>query len=320
MKPFSVLIADDRYGVYDEERAVLEAMGAEVMVEPSLEEAVLCDRVADVDGLIVNLAPITARVIDAMTRCKCVSRYGVGCDNVDAEALKKKGVFLANVPDYCAEDVSDQAFALWMDCVRKVARKDRLIRAGGWNLQRTQPVHRISGQTFAFVGFGLIARTFHRKLAGFNLGRVLVSDPAVSEADAKEAGVELADLETICREADTISLHAPLLPATRGMIGAEQFALMKKTAFIINTSRGPLIDEVALIAALKSGQIACAGLDVFETEPLPADSELRRLDNVTLTDHAGWYSEESLVELKTKAAKNIADTLVKGEPTYSVKL
>jgi D-3-phosphoglycerate dehydrogenase len=166
----------------------------------------------------------------------------------------------------------------------------------------------------------MIARHLHRKLAGFNLGRVVAADPLVSPAAAQKAGVELVPLETLCREADYISLHAPVLPATRGMMGAAQFALMKKTAILINTARGALIDEKALSAALKNGQIACAGLDVFEKEPLPADSELRKLDNVTLTDHAGWYSKEAMVELKTKAARNIVDTLKNGKPKYAVAL
>jgi len=319
MSKYKVLIADSRYPAYDEERAVLEGIDAEVVIESSDDEAVIAAAVADVDGLIVNLAPITAKVVSAMNKCKCVSRYGVGCDNVDAAALREKGIYLANVPDYCGEDVSDHAFALFMDCVRKISRKDRLVRQGQWNLTGVQDVFRICGKTFGFVGYGMIARFLHRKLAGFNLARVLIADPFVSTEAAKEAGAELVDLDTLCREADYISIHAPLLPSTTGMIGAAQSELMKDTAILVNTSRGPLIDENALIDALKSGKIACAGLDVHKIEPLPADSELRELDNVTLTDHAGWYSVESMVELKTKAAQNIADTLIDGKPKYVVK-
>ena len=149
---------------------------------------------------------------------------------------------------------------------------------------------------------------------------MLIADPFVSADDAKQAGAELVDLEVLCRESDFISIHAPLNDATRGLVGAEQFALMKPTAVLVNTSRGPLVDEAALVEALKAGKIACAGLDVFAAEPLPADSKLRSLDNVTLTDHAGWYSVESMAELKTKAARNVADALTKGKPTYPVKI
>ncbi len=318
MPKYKVLIADSRYPNYNEEKAVLQAIDAEVIIERSDSEEKLIALGADIDGLIVNLAPVTEKVASAMTKCKCVSRYGVGYDNVDAAALKAKGIYLANVPDYCQEDVSDQAFALFLDCVRKVSRKDRLVRQGRWNLSDIAKVYRIGGKTFGFVGFGGIAKCFHRKLAGFNLGRVLIADPYVCAEAAEQAGVKLVDLDTLCAEADYISIHAPLLPSTRGMISSAQFDLMKETAIIVNTSRGPLIDEKALIDALKNNKIACAGLDVLETEPPAPDNELFKLDNVTLTDHAGWYSQEAMAELKTKAAQNIADTLTKGKPTYIV--
>ena len=319
MAKYKVLLAESRYPHHNEEQAVLDRIGAEMIVERSDKEDRIAELVADADGLIVNLAPITAKVVAAMKKCKCVSRYGVGYDNVDAAALKARGIFLANVPDYCGEDVSDHAIALLLDCVRKVSRKDRLVRAGQWNLTGVQEVYRVAGKTMGFVGYGMIARVLHRKLSGFNLGRFLIADPFVSPDTAKKAGTELVGLPTLCREADFISVHAPLLPSTRGMIGAAQFALMKKTAILVNTSRGPLVDEAALVEALKAGRIACAGLDVFAAEPLPAASELRQLDNVTLTDHAGWYSVESMVELKTKAAQNIAETLTAGRPKYAVK-
>jgi len=320
MAKYKVLIADSRYPAYTEEKAVLEKIGAEVITESSDNEDKIAEAVVDVDGLIVNLAPITAKVISAMNKCKCVSRYGVGYDNIDTAALKAKGIYLANVPDYCGEDVSDHAFALFMDCVRKISRKDRLVRQGKWNLSDIQDVFRICGKTFGFVGYGMIAKYFHRKLSGFNLSRILIADPFVSADAVKEAGAELVDLNTLCAESDYISIHAPLLPSTKGLIGPAQFDLMKETAIIINTSRGPLINEKALIDALENNKIACAGLDVLETEPLPADSKLKKLDNVTFTDHTGWYSVESMTELKTKAAQNIACTLVNGKPKYMVEI
>lgn len=320
MAEYKILITDSRYSAYEEETTVLKQIDAEIVVERSDQEDRILALVPGVDGLIVNLAPITAKIIAAMDRCKCVSRYGVGYDNVDTVALKEKGIALANVPDYCVEDVSDHALALWMDCVRKISRKDKLVRQGKWNLTSIQDAFRIRGKVFGLVGYGVIARTVHRKLSGFALSSVLVADPFASEEQAKQAGVELVNLDTLCREVDYISIHAPLSDATRGLIGPKQFELMKETAIVINTSRGPLIDEAALVTALKTGQIACAGLDVFCTEPLAADSELRQLENVTLSDHNGWYSAESMVELKTKAAQNIADALTTGTPTYLVKI
>lgn len=320
MAKYKILIADSRYPAYDEEESVLKPIGAEIVNERSDDPDVIAGLIGEFDGLIVNLAPVPAKVIANMTKCKCVARYGVGYDNVDIKALKEKGIPLGNVPYFCAEDVSDHAMALLLDCVRKVVRKDRLVRQGQWNLTGIQPCFRLTGKTVGLVGYGLIARTLHRKLSGFNLGRVLIADPFVSAADAEKAGVELVDLATLCRESDFVSVHAPLLPATRGMIGAEQFKLMKPGAAVINTSRGPLVDEEALYEALKTGEIACAGIDVFCSEPLDADSPLRELENITLSDHAGWYSEESMVELKTEAANNIAHTLTTGKPKYPVEL
>jgi len=317
---YKVLIADSRYPGYDEEKGVLEEIGAEVIIERSDDEGRLAELAPDIDGLVVNLAPVTAKVIGAMTRCKCISRYGVGYDNVDVEALKGTDIVLANVPDYCGEDVSDHAMALFLDCARKISRKDRHVRRGEWNLTGLQPVHRIAGSTFGLVGYGMIARSVHRKLSGFNLGRVLVADPVVSRDVIESAGAEHVELDVLLAESDYVSLHAPVLPSTRGMIGAAQLEAMKPTAAIINTARGPLIDEAALAAALESGEIACAALDVFCSEPLEECSPLRELDNVTLVDHAGWYSEEGMVELKTKAAANVADALTKGAPTYPVEL
>ncbi|MBN2302594.1 MAG: C-terminal binding protein [Lentisphaerae bacterium] len=318
MAKFRVLIADSRYDSYSEEEHVLSGIDAEIVHEKSDDENKIAALAGDIDGLIVNLALITPKIIGAMTRCKCVSRYGIGYDNVNVDALNQKGIMLLNVPGYCVEDVSDHAMALLLDCVRKISRKDRHVRAGEWNLSGLQSVRRISGKTFGFVGYGAIARIFHRKLSGFNLGRVLVSDPVVTTKMANDAGVELVDLTTICRESDYISLHTPVLPSTRGMIGSEQFAIMKGTAILINTARGPLVDETALVEALKTGRIACAGLDTFVNEPLESDSELLKLDNVTLTDHAGWYSEESQVELQRMAAENVALVLTGRAPISCV--
>lgn len=320
MAKYKVLIAESRFADHEEERAVLKKIDAEVLLERSDDEDKIADLIKGVDGLIVNLAPITAKVIAAMDRCKCVSRYGVGYDNVDTAALAQRNIALANVPNYCKEDVSDHALALLMDCVRKISRKDRLVRQGQWNLTGIQDVFRIKGKTLGFVGYGTIAKCLHRKLSGFELSSVLVADPFVSAEAAKQAGVELVELAELCKESDYISIHAPLLDSTRGLIGAEQFDLMKETAIVINTSRGPLIDEEALAKALKNGKIACAGIDVFATEPLSAESELRKLDNITLTDHTGWHSVESLLELRTKTAQNIVDALLKGRPTYPVKI
>jgi len=261
---------------------------------------------------------MTARVIQSLSRCRVISRYGVGYDNVDVEAATRKDIWVARVPDYCIEEVSDQALALMLACVRNLAFKDRKVREGRWNLQREQPTHRMAGKTLGLIGFGAIARCFLRKAAGLGLARVLVFDPLVEPSVVRGQGGAPADLRTVLAESDFLSIHAPLSRETKGMIGPEEIRLMKSTAILVNTARGPLVDESALAAALSEGRLCGAGLDVFEKEPLAADSPLRQLDNVILSDHTGWFSEESVSELKTKAARNVAAVLRGGPPVYPV--
>ena len=315
---FTVAVTDDRYGAYAEEKAVLGEVGAELVVNDFKGEDEAIAGLAAADGVLVNLFPMSARLIASLGRCRVLSRYGVGYDNVDVAAATAKGIWVARVPDYSIEDVSDQALALLLACVRGVAYKDRGVRAGRWNMHKEVPTRRIAGRTLGLVGYGAIARCLHRKTSGLGLARVLAYDPYVDAAALKQAGAEPATLERLLGEADFISVHVPLTPETRGMIGAPRLGLMKPTTILVNTSRGPVLDERAVAAALAGRRIAAAGLDVFETEPLPADSPLRALENVVLSDHAGWYSEESVPELKTKAARNVAAVLSGGRPVYPV--
>ena len=318
MAGFKVIVTDDRYGSYTEETAVLKEIGATVEVHNLGDETETARVRRDADGILVNLHPLPASVIQELQKCRVISRYGVGYDNVSVEAATAKGIWVARVPDYCLEDVSDQALALLLGCVRKVAFKDRRIREGAWNLQREQPSYRIAGKILGLVGYGAIARTLHRKLSGFGLGRVLVFDPYLDPKKIEENGAESVNLRALLKNSDYVSIHAPLSEETRGLIGSRELSLMKRTAILVNTSRGPLIEEKAVAEALADGKITAAGLDVFETEPLPADSPLRQLDNVILSDHAGWYSEESVAELKTKAAQNVLEVLKGGKPIYPV--
>ena len=318
MATLRVAVTDDRYGSYEEENAVLRQIGVSVEVHDRMDEAETVRVLAQADGILVNLHPLPAGVIEKLERCRVISRYGVGYDNVDVETATSKGIWVARVPDYCLEDVSDQALALLLGCVRKVAFKDRRIREGAWNLHREQPSYRIAGKTLGLIGYGAIARTLHRKMSGFGLDRVLAFDPYLDPKKITENGAQAVPLRRLLKESDYVSVHAPLNEETRGLIGSRELALMKKTAILVNTSRGPLLEEKAVAAALAGGEIAAAGLDVFESEPLPPDSPLLRLDNAVLSDHAGWYSEESVAELKTKAARNVLEVLRGGKPVYPV--
>lgn len=318
MAGFKVIVTDDRYGSYEEEKTVLKEIGASVEVHNLGNEGQTIEVLRDADGILVNLHPLPATVIHELQKCRVISRYGVGYDNVSVETATAKGIWVARVPDYCLEDVSDQALALLLGCVRKVAFKDRRIREGAWNLHREQPSYRITEKTLGLIGYGAIARTLHRKISGFGLGRVLVFDPYLDPKKIEENGAESATLRSLLKNSDYISVHAPLNDGTQGLIGSRELSLMKKTAILINTSRGPLLEEKAVAEALANGKIAAAGLDVFEAEPLPTESPLRQLDNVILSDHTGWYSEESVTELKTKAAQNVLAVLNGGKPIYPV--
>jgi len=316
---FKVVIADDRYYPdYEVEKKILEPAGAEIATVRSNLESEIMNACRDADGIIANLPPITAGIIKNLERCRVISRYGVGYDNVDIDAATAKGIWVANVPDYCGEDVSDQAMGLFLSCVRKVAQRDRQVRAGTWDVKATSPEYRIKGKTFVFFGYGMIARFVHRKLKGFEPGRVLVYDPYIDASVISAGGGEKVDMETALREGDYFSVHMPVTEKTKKMFNEVLFSKMKPTAIFINTSRGAIVDEKALYRALKEGWIDSAGLDVFEQEPVNRDNPLLSLENITLSGHVGFYTEESIVELKTKAAQNVKEVLLGGKPLYPV--
>ena len=318
MAEYKVVMTDDRHNTYEEEKKVLKSIGIDVIIANCTTVQEVIDTCHDADGIMVNLAPMPAEVIDKLEKCKIISRYGVGYDNVDVAACTRKGIYVANVPDYCAEEVSDQALALLMACARKVARRDAQVRAGEWNIFKADPIYRIAGKSFTFLGFGTIARCLFRKIQGFNFSRILIYDPYIDAETIKSMGAEKVEWEEALSTADFISIHMPLNEKTRGIINASSFALMKPTAILVNTSRGPVIDENALIDALNKGQINSAGLDVHTNEPLDKDSPFMKIKNCVLTDHAGWYSEEAMSELKRKVAENVRDVLSGGKPKYAV--
>ena len=315
---FKIAVTDDRYGSYIEEKNIFNELDAELIILDPENKSEFNSVISTIDALLVNLFPMDRTIIDSLQNCKIISRYGVGYDNVDVEAASRKGIWVSIVPDYSIEDVSDQALALMMGCIRKIAYKDRMIRKGKWNLHDDQKCHRMENGVLGLVGYGAIGRRFHQKTIGFGFSKVLVNDPFIQEENIRSNGAIPADLNTVLADSDYVSIHVPLDESTKKMIGEKQLAAMKKSSILINTSRGGVLDELAVTNALKSGEITGAGLDVFETEPLPEISLLRRLDNVILSDHTGWYSEESKVELKTKAAMNIIAVLRGGRPIYPV--
>lgn len=300
-----VVALDDGYAAYDQEEELFAKAGARFSLQPcKRNENAACVSVRDADIVLVRESPVSRRVIDAMTRCKAIIRYGIGVDNIDQVAAREKGIRVANVPDYGTEEVSSQAVALALAVSRRIGLHDGEVRAGRWSTGVLQPMYRWRGRTLGLIGFGRIARMTLEKLGGFGFGRVLVSDPI---AELPE-GAERVDIDTLCAEADLISLHAPLSEKTHHIINAQRLEMMRPTAILVNTARGGLLDTDALYEALKNRRILGAGLDVFEQEP-PGNHPIFTLDNVTVTNHMGWYSEESMRELQRKTAEEAVRVL-----------
>ena len=308
-----IVITDDRFGHNEEEKKIFP--DAELIVADCHSEEQLATACRGADGILLNQAPMTGPVIKTLDRCKVISRYGIGYDNVDLRAAEEKGIWVTNVPGYCTEEVAEHALGLLLSCVRAIPEKDRALRSGAWNINR--PISRMSGRILGIVGFGATGRAFWEKIQGFSFSKILVTDPRGKEklesVKEKTGGffsqTEIVSFDELLRCSDFISLHVPLNDSTRHFINSKSIAAMKKGIMIINTSRGAVIDEASLVEALKSGRIAAAGLDVFEKEPLGADHPLISLSNVVLTDHSAYYSAESISELKTRTARNALEVL-----------
>lgn len=239
---------------------------------------------------------LTGPVIEQLERCRCIVRLGTGYDNVDVAAATRQGILVCNTPNYCVDDVADHALALLMEGVRHIARQDRWIRDGRWDRTGARPARRTKGCTMGFVAFGRIARALAERVSGFGMS-LLGYDPYLDAEAMARYGVEKVDLDELLQRADFISVHCPLTDQTHHLLSTREFDLMKEGVFLINTSRGPIIDEAALVGTLRSGKVWGAGLDVFEHEPLPLDSALREFDNVTFTPHVGANSLESVVDV-----------------------
>lgn len=314
-----IAIADSPFPSLDPVKAALAKLNPEFRVSKSSSAEDILEVARDADAIIVCYAKITPEIINQLTKCKVIARTGLGVDNIDIPAAAAKNIVVTYVPDYCLREVSDHAMALLLALARKVTLANKLAQEGRWEMPAVQPISRLDGQVLGLVGFGNIPRTMVPKAKAFGL-KVITSDPYVAEEHLKALDVENVSFDELLAQSDFISVHAPLLPQTRHLFNADAFAKMKKGAYIINTARGPLIDETALLAALDSGQIAGAGLDVIETEPMPKDSPLIGRDNLILTPHTGFYSAESLIELQTKAATDVGRVLQGEKPVYPANM
>lgn len=302
-----VVLTDYVWESLDVEKKTLEGLADLVALQTKNPEDFLAEA-ADCDALLNTYAgPITAEVMSGMPRCKIIARYGIGVDTIDVAAATAAGIIVTNNPSYCIEEVAEHTMALLLACARKVALYDRLVREGRWEVPPGKPLFRLAGRTLGLVGFGNIARAVAVRAAAFGM-RVLYVDPFVTAGQHAVPG-DKRELGAVLREADFLSLHPPLLPETRGMIGDEAFARMKPTAFVINCSRGPILDTAALVRALDAGRIAGCALDTTDPEPLPDPHPLRGRDNVIITPHVAWYSEQALVGLQAGAPSEVRRVL-----------
>ena len=273
----------------------------------------------DCDALLNTYAgPITADVIARMPKCRIIARYGIGVDTIDVDAATRAGVIVTNNPTYCIDEVAEHTMALVLACARKTAFYDRLVRAGRWEVPPGKPIFRVAGSTLGLVGFGNIARRVAVGAAALGM-RVLFFDPFVKAAQFDVPG-DKVEFEDLLQTSDFVSLHAPLTSQTRKMMAASAFSRMKKTAFLINCSRGPLVDTDALISALDSKKIAGCALDTIDPEPLPDPHPLRGRENVIITPHAAWYSEQAMAGLQAGAPGEVRRVLSGEWPVNVVNL
>lgn len=289
---------------------LLRRSGCEVTVSHERGEDAIIAAARDVDGIICTGA-ISRRLIESLSRCRVIARSSIGMDNVDGVDLAtEKGIVLCNMPWVIEEEVADHTFALLLACARRVRVQDAAVRDGSWT-QRRLPAGdtpRVFGATLGLVGLGRIGSAVARRARGFEM-QILAADPVVDDARFRELGVQRATLGEVLQESDFVSLHTPLEPGTQHLIGAPELRLMKPSAYLINTSRGPVVDEVALSEALAAGRIAGAGLDVMEEEPIGADHALTRLDNVVLTPHSASRSVWTDHKRHLRPAEEVAAVL-----------
>jgi D-3-phosphoglycerate dehydrogenase len=313
---FKVVVTDGRMPHYNFERDILKTVDAELVLSGipygSRDDEALKIVTRDADALLVSQAQINRDIINSLEKCKIIVRYGIGIDTLDIQAATDKGIMVANVVDHCITEVADTALALIMGLARKTTFSARQVLQGMWGVANLKPIHRISTMVLGIMGCGRIGRETAKKAVAIGF-QVIGYDPYLSAKISDQERITLVSYDKILRSSDIISLHMPLSDETKGMINAYTIKKMKKGAAIVNVSRGALIDELALADAICTGQIGGAGLDVTCMEPIGKDNPLLTFDNVIVTAHTAWYSDESNEELQQKAAQVVADALV-GKP------
>lgn len=318
-----VVITDYDFGDVSVEQKILEAAGAEVIALQAKSETDLSEVAPTCAAMMNQYARIGKDTISRMRNCEVIARYGVGVDIVDVEAATERGILVTNVQDYCTEEVADHAISLWLTLSRKLPEYDRATHAGIWKWQSGQPVYRLRGRTMGVVSYGKIGQAIAVRAKAFGV-KVIAYDPFLPADVAASQGVELVSKADLLARSDYILMQAPMTPDTRHFLSDAEFAAMKPGAVLVNTGRGPTVDNKALYRALTDGHLAAAGLDDPEEEPAkranwtPADNPIFTLPNVLVTPHAAYYSEESIRAARVTAATQVAKVLTGQPPDYTV--
>ena len=322
-RPLRIVSTSDRYDLQWERSrlAGLDGLQVELVDATPRSEAELIEAGKGADALLISAREaITETVLDALPDLVVVGRNSVGLDNIDLPAAARHGVVITHFPDYCTNEVADHAIALMYALNRRITQFDRDLRDGAWITHQYHmdrllrgPIHAMRTLTLGIIGLGRIGSRVATRMAG-SVSKVIVADPYIDRTAAESVGARLVDLGQLLLSSDIISLHCPLTPETRGLIDRDRLALVKRTTYLVNTARGPIIDLVALAEALEEGRLAGAALDVVYPEPLPLESRLNALPNVILTPHAAYYSEESVETVRHETLQGVIDVLLGLQP------
>ena len=309
---FKVLITDPYHQNFHIEKEVLAEINAEVFVGHCKTEEDVIRIGSNMDGLLVSYVSIGKKVIENLPKCKVIVKYAVGVDNIDLKAATLNKIFVANVSRYCVEEVSNHTVALLLNLIRKISKYDQSVKRGCWDPLVGDPIFRMENRVLGIIGFGNIGKRVAEKFRPFKLSTI-VYDPLVNDKIISKYGAKKVELETLLRQSDYISLHCPLNKYTKHLIDFEEIEIMKKGGFIINTSRGEIINQKALYKGLQDGKITGAALDVLEKDP-PSLIDIINADNIIYTPHVAWNSVEAEIELRKSAAQEVKRVLEGGKP------
>lgn len=319
MKKWKVVLTDRQFANVDDERAILAAVDAELLEYQVQDEAALIKLFEEInpDAVIMQYANLSKRVIESMTNCQIIAKYAIGLDRIDIQAATENNICVANVRDYCIDEVSTHAVALILAITRKITVLNRETKLGNWSYKNMGSVRNLRGLTLGLNSFGKIAQQVAERMAPFGLN-IIAYDPFMPASVAAAKGVQIVSFDELIERSDIISTHVPDIDGTQGMFNKDVFKKMKNTSYLINTGRGAVVNELDLIESLKSGEIAGAALDVMDPEPIQPENPLCSMDNVIITPHAAYYSDDSEKILKILTAENVAQRLLGFAPRFLV--